>query len=154
MIGLYPNCLIMIDEYVSIKVYGSSLAAINCGISQRSVLGQLSLLLYINDHNQAIKSLLYLSNSTKKLNKLFNANLKHLVDWLNANKISLNFTHSESVKYLHVKIDTNLSICVKLVSATFVLVYFLSLNKSTCQIRKNDFYFTSEALFVLEKIKF
>ena len=31
-----------------------------------------------------------MSNSIKKLNILVNANLKHLVSWLNANKISLN----------------------------------------------------------------
>ena len=31
---------------------------------------------------------------------------------------------------------------------------FLSLNESTCQTRKNVFYFTSKVLFVLEKIKF
>ena len=31
---------------------------------------------------------------------------------------------------------------------------FLSLNESTCQTRKNVFYFTSKALFVLKKIKF
>ena len=43
---------------------------------------------------------------------------------------------------------------LKVVSAMFVLVYFLSLNESTCQTRKNVFYFTSKALFVLEKVKF
>ena len=43
---------------------------------------------------------------------------------------------------------------LKVVSATFVLVCFLTLNESTCQTRKNVFYFTSKALFVLEKIKF
>ena len=43
---------------------------------------------------------------------------------------------------------------LKVVSATFLLVCFLSLNKSTCQCRKNVFYFTSKALFVLKKIKF
>ena len=43
---------------------------------------------------------------------------------------------------------------LKVVSATFLLVYFLSLNGSSCQTRKNVFYFTSKALFVLEKIKF
>ena len=43
---------------------------------------------------------------------------------------------------------------LKVVSATFVLVYFLSLKESTCQTRKNVFYFTSKALFVLKKIKF
>ena len=31
---------------------------------------------------------------------------------------------------------------------------FLGLNKSTCQMKKNVFYFASKPLFVLEKIKF
>ena len=31
---------------------------------------------------------------------------------------------------------------------------FLGLNESTCQIKKNVFYFTSKPLFILEKIKF
>ena len=35
-------------------------------------------------------NLLCLGNSIKKLNKQVNADLKHLVNWLNANKISLN----------------------------------------------------------------
>ena len=43
---------------------------------------------------------------------------------------------------------------LKVVSVTFLLVCFLSLNESTCQTRKNVFYFTSKALFVLKKIKF
>ena len=91
------NC----NQYVSINGYESGLAALNCGIPQGSVLGPLPFLLYINDLNQAIKfckvyhfvndtNLLCLSNSIKKLNKLVNADLKHLANWLNANKISLN----------------------------------------------------------------
>ena len=43
---------------------------------------------------------------------------------------------------------------LKVVSATLLLVCFLSLNESTCQTRENVFYFISKALFVLEKIKF
>ena len=42
---------------------------------------------------------------------------------------------------------------LKVVSATFVLVCFLSLNESTFQFWKNTFYFTSKALLVLKKIK-
>ena len=43
---------------------------------------------------------------------------------------------------------------LKVVSATFLLVSFLSVNESTYQTRKSVFYFTSKALSVLEKIKF
>ena len=79
-----------------------------------------------------------MSNPIKKLNKLVNADLKHLVNWLNANKILLNLKTktemvifkskqkkfegdltiklygkrlylNEIVKYQGVKIDTNLS---------------------------------------------
>ena len=82
-------------------------------------------------------NLLCQSNSIKKLNKLVNADLKHQANWLNTNKISLNIKKTEmvifkskqkkfeddlkiklfgkrlypteSVKYLDVKIDANLS---------------------------------------------
>ena len=36
-------------------------------------------------------------NSIKKLNKLVHADLKHLVNWLNANEISLNIKKTEMV---------------------------------------------------------
>ena len=97
----FKSCLSNRSQYVPGNGQESGLAAINCGVPQRSVLGPLLFLLYINDLNQAIKfckvhhfaddtNLLCLSNSIKKLNKLVNADLKHLVNWLNANKISLN----------------------------------------------------------------
>ena len=43
---------------------------------------------------------------------------------------------------------------LKVVSATFLLVCFLHLKESTCEKRKNVFYCTLKALFVLEIITF
>ena len=43
---------------------------------------------------------------------------------------------------------------LKVVSATFLVVCFVSLMYSTCETRKGVFYFTLKALFVLEIINF
>ena len=86
------------NQYVSINGYQSGLAALNCGFPHRSVLGPFLFLPYINDLNQAIKfckvhhfaddtNLLCLDDSIRKLNKLVNADLTHLVNRLNTNKV-------------------------------------------------------------------
>ena len=72
------------NQFVSINCYDSGLTAINCGVLEGS----------INDTN-----FLCLSNSIKKLNKLLNADVKHLVNWLNANKISLIVKKTEMVVF-------------------------------------------------------
>ena len=68
------------------------LTVINCGIPKWSVLGSFLYLLYKNNkvHHFADNNILCLSNYIKKLNKLVNADLEHLVNWLNAHKTSIN----------------------------------------------------------------
>ena len=56
------------------------------------------------------------------------------------NKIKSNYSYIDQIK----------SISLKVVSATFSLVCFLSLKERFCETRKSVFYFTSKALFVLE----
>ena len=126
------------SHYVSINGYDFSLAVINCGVPQGSVLGPLPFLLYINDLNQATKfckvhhfaddtNLLCHSNSVKKLNKLVNADLKHLVNWLNANKISLNVRKTEMVifksKQKKLEGDLKIKLCGKRVYPTESVKY-------------------------------
>ena len=43
---------------------------------------------------------------------------------------------------------------LKVVSATFLPVYFACLRESTCETKRNVFYFTSKSIFVPEIIKF
>ena len=43
---------------------------------------------------------------------------------------------------------------LKVVFARFLLVWFVFLKESTFEIRKNVFYFTLKALFILEIIRF
>ena len=92
-------------HYVSTDGIDSGFAAINCGVPQGSALGSLVFLSYINNLNQTIKickahhfaddtNLLCISNYIKKLNKLVNADLKHLFNWLKSNKTSLNVKHN------------------------------------------------------------
>ena len=72
-------------------------------------------------------NLLYLSNSIKKLNKLTNADLKHLVNCLNANKISLNIKKTEIIifksKQKKFEGDLKITLCGKRLYPTESIKY-------------------------------
>ena len=67
--------------------------------------------------------------------------------------LNLAVSHEEinGVDWISVRINSGkLKGCVHYIFASLCL----GLNESTCQIKKNVFYFTSKPLFVLEKMKF
>ena len=50
----------------------------------------------------------------------------------------------------HLKNHSSTETTLKVVSATYLLVCFVSLKEDTSETKKNVFYFTSKALFILE----
>ena len=95
-------------QYVCINGCNSNYQTITHGVPQGSVLGPLLFILYINDLHNAIAhsttyhfaddtNLTYVHKSIKTLNKHINHDLKLLIHWLRANKISLNTGKTEII---------------------------------------------------------
>ena len=115
------------SQFASISGFNSDYKTLKYGLPQGSVLGHLLFLIFINDLNTAIKHsetfhfadtfLLHIKDSVKQINKVANKDLKFLVQWLNANRISLNVAKTEIVifrrKKKHLDCDLNLKLCGK-----------------------------------------
>ena len=95
-------------------------------------------LIFINNLNIAIKNsetfhfaddtcLLNIKDSIKKINKVVNKDLKFLIQWLHANKISLNVAKTEVIIFRRKKkqldFDLNLKICGKKLQASSYVKY-------------------------------
>ena len=95
-------------QFVSINGFNFDYKTIKYGVTQGSVLRPFLFLIFMNDLNIAIEHsvtfhfaddtcLLNIKDSVKQINKVVNKDLKFLVQWLNANKISLNVAKTEVV---------------------------------------------------------
>ena len=108
MTGSGPIWMIDLSYSMVSNGFNSDYKTTNYGIPQSSVLGPLLFLIFINDLNTAVKHsetfhfaddncLLNTKDAVKQINKVVNKDLKFLIQWLNANRISLNVAKTEVV---------------------------------------------------------
>ena len=109
-LNLFQNYLKNRTQFVEINKKSSAILPINYGIPRGSVLGPLLFLIYINDLNDAVAfskihhfadetNMLYTSKFLKDKNRKVNYDLRHIVEWLRANKVSLNTGKTELVLF-------------------------------------------------------
>ena len=107
---LVQNYLMNQIQFVKINKESSDVLPINYGVPQGLVLGPLLFLIYIDDLNGGVThskvyhfaddtNMLYISHSLKDTNRKVNYDLRHIVEWLRANKISLNSGKTEFILF-------------------------------------------------------
>ena len=95
-------------QYVCVNGSMSALEVVTCGVPQGSTLGPLLFLIYINDLNEVFNNitvhhfaddtnLIFASKNPSTIETVMNFELKHLVNWLKDNKLSLNVSKTELI---------------------------------------------------------
>ena len=98
-------------QYVSINGFNSNEMNVTCGVPQRSYLGPLRFLIYINyfylclpqtscGHFADDTFIIYNSMKAKTIETIVNTELKEVIKWLRFNKLSLNAGKTEPI-FLH-----------------------------------------------------
>ena len=98
------------SQYVTVNGHVSNFLPITCGVSQRSVLGPLLFLIYVDDLASVSKvlefylfaddsSIYFDSNDLITLQKTVNKELRKVNEWLDANRLVLNITKTNYVNF-------------------------------------------------------
>ena len=112
-------------QFVFISDFKSNTKEIKFGVPQGSVLGPLLFIIYINDLPNALiysdpfifaddTAIVYSNAKLKSIKKRINIDLKLLMKWLNANKISLNVAKTEVILFRHPNKQIDYNVRLKL----------------------------------------
>ena len=104
------------QQYVNYNNTSSDMKLITCGVPQGSILGPLLFLLYINDIASVSSilfctlfaddtTLFYSSKNLQELSDVVNNELSQMIEWLNANRLSLNINKTHFMIFRPSKMD-------------------------------------------------